>query len=172
MAECAVLTDVVTGRYQVGDAMINRQQMSSADVSFYSGSRLVVRAVEYREFGSERIKEVIQIYDSQNWSNYLADETRLKCAFDQSFYVLGAFDSGELVGFVRCVGDGEFIIYVQDLIIRPSHLRIGIGSELMGRAAERFSNVRQFLLITDSADEAANAFYRAIGMTELARGFR
>ena len=127
--------------------------------------------MEYREFGSERIDEIVEIYRANGWTSYLGDRDRLVGAFDSSLYVLGAFEDGQLVGFVRCVGDGEFILYVQDLIVLPSHVRRGIGRELMRRVSERYPNVRQFLLITDEADEAANAFYRAIGMTRDLGGF-
>lgn len=126
--------------------------------------------MEYNEFGTNVINEVESIYEECGWSAYLGDKEKLKRAFENSYYRLGAFDEGVLVGFARCVGDGEYIIYVRDLIVKPSYQRRGIGSRLMKLVSERFSEVRQFLLITDEGDEISNAFYQAIGMEEKING--
>ena len=120
--------------------------------------------IEYKEFRSELIDEICRIYQENQWRNYLGDKDKLSRAFERSLYVLGAFDEGNLVGFVRCVGDSEYILYVQDLIVKPTHYRQGIGKALMARMSEKYSSVRQFVLITDEDDEGSNAFYQAIGL--------
>ncbi len=79
-------------------------------------------------------------------------------------YILGAFEENKLPGFIRCVGDGEHIVYVQDLIVDVEYKRRGIGRELMNKVMNKFVNVRMFTLITDSADEISNSFYNAIGL--------
>ena len=122
--------------------------------------------IEYKEFGSELIDEVYRIYQESQWNEYLKDRDRLVRAFDRSQYILGAFDEGKLVGFVRCVGDSEFILYVQDLVVKPLYQRQGIGRELMRRTSEKYPDARQFLLITDENDEVSNAFYQSIGLTK------
>lgn len=122
--------------------------------------------IEYKEFRSELINEVYSIYEENQWKSYLGDKEKLSRAFEQSPYLLGAFEEGNLVGFVRCIGDSEYILYVQDLIVKPSYYRQGIGKALMARVAEKYSSVRQFVLITDEDDEASNAFYRAIGLVK------
>ncbi len=120
--------------------------------------------IRYERFGPERIEEAYEIYEENGWTAYLGDREKLVRAFENSLYLLGAFEDDRLIGFVRCVGDEEYILYVQDLIVRPSHQRQGIGTELMRRISERYPSVRQFVLITDGGDEASNAFYEAIGM--------
>ena len=71
------------------------------------------------------------------------------------------------MGFIRCVGDGEHIVLVQDLIVAQTYLRQGIGRELMHRVYERFADVRMLMLVTDAVDERANAFYRSLGMQKI-----
>lgn len=127
--------------------------------------------IEYRSFCDDSIDEVYGIYKENHWESYLKDKAKLCRAFRQSLYVLGAFENGSLVGFVRCVGDEEYIIYVQDLIVKPSHFRKGIGSELIRRVSEKYAHVRQFVLITDREDAAANAFYRSVGLVSECNGF-
>ena len=122
------------------------------------------------EFGSELTDEVYGLYEENGWTSYLKDRDLIARALDNSMYVLGAFDGGKLIGFVRCVGDGETIVYVQDLIVAPSHLRQGVGRELMRRVSEGYAAVRQLVLITDAEDEVSNAFYRAIGMVQTVNG--
>lgn len=121
--------------------------------------------IQYREFGAELALEAYEIYKANKWESYFGDMSRLTAAFERSLYLLGAFEGRRLVGFVRCVGDGEFILYVQDLIIAPSHQRRGIGRELMRRASEKYAGVRLFTLLTDRDNTAANEFYRSIGLT-------
>ena len=124
----------------------------------------------YREFGAECLAEVQEIYVACGWTSYLGDEEKLRRALGRSLFLLGAFEDGALVGFVRCVGDGEHILYVQDLIVTPAMQRKGIGRELMRQVSERFAGVRQFLLITDAEDAVSNAFYRAIGLKTMPGG--
>ena len=127
--------------------------------------------MEYEEFGSEKIDEIYAIYEANEWESYLNDKERLKKAFEKSLYVLGAFDEGKLVGFVRCIGDEEYIVYVQDLIVLPEHRRQGIGRRLMEEVLKRYEKVRQFVLITDEDDEVSNAFYKAIGLSDTCNGY-
>ncbi len=121
--------------------------------------------IEYKEFGSELTENVYRIYEENKWICYLYDKEKLSKAYERSLYILGAFDNGRLVGFVRCVGDAEYIIYVQDLIVKPSYQRKGIGKELMRQVFAKFPDAGRFVLITDKEDKSSNAFYKAIGMT-------
>lgn len=127
--------------------------------------------IEYREFGPERTEEAAVIYRDRDWQSYLGDSEKLSRAFANSAYLLGAFDGDRLVGFARCVSDGEYISYVQDLIVHSAYQRRGIGRALMERVSARYEGVRQFALITDKDDEDSNAFYRAIGMVSECNGF-
>ena len=121
--------------------------------------------ITYRSFGVELAREVCRIYKENGWSSYTEHEDKIRDALNGSLYILGAFENGILVGFVRCVGDGATILYVQDLIITLAYQRKGIGTELMKRVLEKYSNVRQLVLITDKEDKVSNAFYQSIGLT-------
>lgn len=123
--------------------------------------------IEYKELTSASLEAIKALYQQHGWMAYLQNDIKLVRAFDQSLYTLGAYDGGELAGFIRCVGDGEHIVLVQDLLVDSSHLRRGIGSELMLRMFERFAEVRMIMLNTDELDERANAFYQAIGMKKM-----
>ncbi len=123
--------------------------------------------IEYKELTSESLTAIKSLYQQHGWMAYLQDDAKLIRAFDSSLYILGACEGDKLVGFVRCVGDGEHIVMVQDLIVAETYLRKGIGRELMRKVYERFADVRMLMLLTDAMDERANAFYQSIGMIKL-----
>lgn len=126
--------------------------------------------IQYREFDSSRLDEVKEIYESENRNAYLRDDAKLRRAFDKSLYILGAFDGDSLAGFARCVGGGEHILLVQDLIVRLQYRRRGIGKALFGTARDKFADVRMFHVVTDANDPADNGFYRSFGMKQPAEG--
>ena len=123
--------------------------------------------IEYKPLTSVSLEAIKALYRQHGWMAYLTDDEKLTRAFDASLYTLGAYESDKLVGFIRCVGDGEHIVMVQDLIVAPDYQRTGIGRELMKRISEKYADVRMFMLVTDAQDENANAFYQAIGMKKL-----
>ena len=123
--------------------------------------------IEYKELTSVALDAIKTLYQQHGWMAYLKDDEKLKRAFDQSLYTIGAYDGGELAGFVRCVGDGEHIVFVQDLIVAVSHQRKGIGKALMNMVRKKYADVRMIMLLTDAMDENANAFYQAIGMQKI-----
>ncbi|MDD6274319.1 MAG: GNAT family N-acetyltransferase [Clostridiaceae bacterium] len=126
--------------------------------------------MEYREFGTEQMARVREMYEQEGWNAYLHDDEKLRRAFTQSLYLLGAFDGGKLVGLIRCVGDGEHIVLVQDLIVDRAWRRQGVGSQLFRAVWEKYRTVRMFQVVTDIEDEADNRFYRSFGMKPLADG--
>ncbi len=123
--------------------------------------------IQYREVTVCALEAAKTLYKQHGWLAYLKDDAKLERAFANSLYLFGAYENDRLVGFIRCVGDGEHIVMVQDLIVASTHQRKGIGRELMRSISERFADVRMFMLLTDEADENANAFYRAIGMKRI-----
>lgn len=126
--------------------------------------------IEYREFTVDRMREVKEIFTQEGWSAYLSDDEALRRAFANSLLIYGAFDGEKLIGFVRCVGDGEHIVLVQDLIVRQEYRKRGIGKALFSEMQRRFGKVRMFCVTTDLDDEADNRFYRSFGMKPLEDG--
>ena len=112
------------------------------------------------------IKELVELYDSVGWMLYVADPDALARAVDRSTYVVTARDDGELVGLARVMSDDVSIMYLQDILVRPSHHRQGIGTVLATRCLERFEHVRQKVLLTDDEPGQA-AFYSSLGYRNL-----
>jgi len=126
--------------------------------------------ITYKEFNASLLGDVKEIYRSVYWQTYLQDDDKLKRAFENSLNLLGAFDGEVLVGFVRCVGDGEHIVLVQDLAVRPEYQKRRIGTTLFQMVWDKYKDVRMFQVVTDLEDEVDNHFYQSFGMKKLEEG--
>ncbi len=124
--------------------------------------------IVYREFGTELLEQVMALYEKEGWDLYTTYPQRVKPAFERAVYRLGAFEDERLVGFIRCSGDGEFEVYVSDMIVDPAYRRQGVGRELMKHAMKRFESVDTFALMTGLEQIENHAFYRSLGMHEYA----
>ena len=133
-------------------------------------SKLGKIMIEYKEFGLEEFERIKEIYQGEGWSAYLHDDEALKRAFDSSLCCLGAYDENKLIGFVRCVGDGEHIVLVQDLIVEAGYQRRKIGTTLLKHVWDKYIHVRMFQVNTDMEDERDNQFYRSFGMKPISEG--
>ena len=122
--------------------------------------------MEIREYANYDEGEILKLYSGVGWTNYTADPQMLRRAYANSLLVLGALDGEKLVGVIRVVGDGDSIIYVQDIIVHPDYQRRGIGTQLMHEILARFADVYQIVLATDDT-EMTKAFYRSLGFVEM-----
>lgn len=113
--------------------------------------------LNYKEFDSSMIEEIKGIYKKESWNAYLKDDEKL----------IRAFDNFKLVGFIRCVGDGEHVLVVQDLIVEPKYQQRGIGTYLFKTIMQKYSNVRMFMVVTDLEDIVDNKFYKSFNLKKL-----
>ena len=109
--------------------------------------------------------EVLALYKSVGWSMYTRDPARLERALTHSLTVLSAYEGKQLVGLIRAVGDGETILFIQDLLVLPEYQRRGIGKQLIEALLARFPEVRQRVLLTHD-DPKTRSFYKAAGFVE------
>ncbi len=127
-----------------------------------------------KEYKNINETKVLNLYSSVGWTAYTDDPASLFSGFAKSLLILAAYEGESLAGLVRCVGDGETIIYVQDILVYPEFQRRGIGTALLREVIERFAHVRQLVLSTDS-EERTLAFYSSMGFAPLdnigCRGF-
>ena len=108
------------------------------------------------------VHALVDLYDSVGWSTYTRDAVGLTAAIDGSDFVVVAEDAGILIGLARAVSDDASIAYIQDILVRPSHQKQGVGTALVGAVLERYQHVRQKVLLTDDRLDQC-AFYTALG---------
>lgn len=107
--------------------------------------------------------DLLELYGDAGWTAYTDHPDRLERGLARSLAVYTAWEGDTLAGLLRAVGDGETILYLQDLLVRSSHRRRGIGRRLLERMTADYPQVRQKVLLTDAADRRALDFYRACG---------
>ena len=127
------------------------------------------RLIGYKTNDAISFEEILPLYETVGWSNYTSNPTMLKNALEHSLFLISARDeNGKLVGFLRAVGDGYSILYIQDIIVLPEYQRQGIGTQLLRQTLEHFKEVYQIILTTDSELKTI-AFYEANGFTALSK---
>lgn len=119
-----------------------------------------------KEYSQFKEAEIRRLYSSVGWTAYTEDMDALCRGFINSLLTLAAYEDDELIGILRAVGDGETIVFIQDILVLPEKQRTGVGSALVSALLERFPRVRQIELMTDNTP-ATVAFYRALGFKEL-----
>ena len=119
------------------------------------------------EINESYLSQIKALYEESGWSAYLGDDEKLKNAIKNSLLTLAYMDGEELIGFVRCVGDAEHVVLVQDLIVKKDYRRKGLAKKLMKEVFEKYKDVRWIQVNTDVEDEVSNAFYKSIGMKEI-----
>ena len=114
-------------------------------------------------------EEIFPLYEAVGWTNYTSNPIMLQNALEHSLFILTARDEeGKLIGFLRAVGDGYSIVYIQDIIVLPEYQRQGIGTQLLRQTLEHFKEVYQMILTTDSELKTI-AFYESNGFTALSK---
>ncbi len=127
-----------------------------------------------KEYSQYKEAEIVNLYQSVGWLNYVNNSEMLKKAYANSLKIFGAYAGEKLLGIIRVVGDGHSIIFIQDIVVLPEYQRNGIGTALLKRILETYANVYQKALFTDNTEKTIQ-FYKSIGFqmdTEMeCRGF-
>ena len=125
--------------------------------------------IGYKKNDTISFEEIFPLYEAVGWTNYTTNPTMLKNALEHSLFLISARDEeGNLIGFLRAVGDGFSIVYIQDIIVLPEYQRQGIGTQLLRQTLEYFKEVYQMILTTDSELKTL-AFYESNGFTALSK---
>lgn len=115
-----------------------------------------------KEYENYDDQEVSSLYESVGWINYTNNPQMLKNAYENSLKIYAAYLNDKLVGIIRVVGDGFSVVYIQDLLVYPEYQRMGIGTALLQKVSEEYSNVYQLHLLTEDTEKTIQ-FYKSIG---------
>ncbi len=113
------------------------------------------------------VDELVDLYNSVNWTAYTAEPESLAAAVAASTFVITARIDGRLIALARALSDDVSIFYLQDLLVRPGNQGNGIGRQLLDQCLERFAHVRQRVLLTDD-EPHQHRLYRAAGYHDVA----
>jgi len=105
---------------------------------------------DIREYFNYCEQEILPLYKSVGWSNYVNKPQMLKDSYLHSLKSYAAYLEDKLVGIIRVVGDGASVVFVQDLLVYLEYQRQGIGSALLKMIIQEYNNVYQLHLLTDN----------------------
>lgn len=111
-------------------------------------------------------KKIYDLYENVGWTAYTDEFEALKRGIENSLYIVSAYQGEELIGMIRLVGDGETIIYIQDILVLQDYQGKGIGRKLLKIVFDKYKDVRQKVLLTD-AKEKNIKFYKNNGMKDI-----
>lgn len=112
------------------------------------------------------IEKLSALYESVGWVGYTNHPEIMANILSGAQFYMSAWDGEDLVGLVRTIGDGCYILYIQDILIRPEYQRQGIGQTLIKQALEKGKGMHQIILTTDNT-EKTSAFYRSVGFVSM-----
>lgn len=123
----------------------------------------------YKENISIASDQIEGLYNSVGWVTYTNDMATLCRGISRSLYVLTAWDDERLIGLIRVIGDGETIIYIQDLLVNPTYQQQGVGERLMTKTLAVYKGIRQKVLLTEDAPLVRH-FYEKNGFVSCDQG--
>ncbi|WP_404430706.1 GNAT family N-acetyltransferase [Sutcliffiella horikoshii] len=116
-----------------------------------------------------KLEQLEILYNDVEWYAYTKELNVLQQAVYQSLEVISAWNDDELVGLIRIVGDGLTIIYIQDILVLNTYQNQGIATQLMQQVLEKYTHVRQKVLLTEEAPDVRH-FYEKNGFESCDKG--
>lgn len=105
------------------------------------------------------LDQMLALYKSLGWRQHLHPE-RVARALAGSTRVVTAWDGDRLIGMARMISDGEFGLYLPEILFEPAYQRQGHGRQMMQRLLEGYEHVQQSILLADDGNEP---FYERFG---------
>ena len=91
---------------------------------------------------------------------------RARTALDNSLYILVAMDGDTPAGMARVVGDGGYVYFICDVIVRPSYQSQGLGRQIIENVLDWLEHqVEEGVTILVNLMSALNKepFYQKLG---------
>ena len=118
--------------------------------------------IRYQDNTPISIDSLTQLYQSVGWRNYYNDPAIMNQLLPGSWHYISAWEDDQLVGLIRTISDGCYILYIQDILVHPDYQRQAIGTSLMKQMLERAKDMQQIILTTDDTERTIQ-FYQSLG---------
>lgn len=115
---------------------------------------LIIRPYQKTDFST-----IHRLNKQEQWSNLVEKEQDTKQAWANSSVAVVAELDGKVIGCLRGLTDGFVSLYVCELLVSPTHRKLGIGKKLMQFVHSQYPKTRMELLASGSS----RSFYEAQG---------
>jgi ribosomal protein S18 acetylase RimI-like enzyme len=116
--------------------------------------------MEIRDIRPSEIEDARRLLEASGWTHRVADAEDFRELVSRSQHALVAVDDGEVVGFLRALGDGVANGYISMVVVAERHRRKGIGRSLI---AAVMGDDRRMTWVLRAAREGVVGFYEKIG---------
>lgn len=113
-----------------------------------------------------KVEDLASLYNSVGWTSYTDHPNIMEKLLSGALSYISAWYGNNLIGLIRTIGDGCYILYIQDLLVHPNYQRRGIGGELVHQILDDAKDMRQIILTTDNSKKTAR-FYRSVGLVPM-----
>ena len=118
--------------------------------------------IRYQDNTPISIDSLTQLYQSVGWRNYYNNPAIMSQLLPGAWHYISAWEEDQLVGLIRTISDGCYILYIQDILVHPDYQRQAIGTSLMKQMLERAKDMQQIILTTDDTERTIQ-FYQSLG---------
>jgi GNAT superfamily N-acetyltransferase len=94
---------------------------------------------------------------------------RARIALDHSLYILIAQDGDRPVGMARVVGDGGYVYFICDVIVRPDYQSHGLGRQIIQQVLSWLENqvdAGETIMVNLMSAMGKEPFYEKLGFHE------
>ena len=105
------------------------------------------------------IKQVINLYEANNWSSAKKPELLYKGLMN-SHHLVTAWEGSQLIGLGNAISDGYLMVYFPHLLVLPAYHNKGVGKAIMNKMKELYKSFHMQML---TADVEAIHFYGKMG---------
>lgn len=118
--------------------------------------------IRYQDNTPISIDSLTQLYQSVGWRNYYKAPAIMSQLLPGAWHYISAWEEDQLVGLIRTISDGCYILYIQDILVHPDYQRRAIGTSLVKQMLERAKDMQQIILTTDDTEKTIQ-FYQSLG---------
>lgn len=120
-------------------------------------------SIQYREQKEYSPADLQSLFSSVNWESAEFPE-KLAKAMKNSSVVISAWDGDRLVGLIRSLDDDTAVAFIHYFLVRPEYQKYHIGSELMKRLLEKYTDYLYVKVMPSDPDTIH--FYERFGFTQ------
>lgn len=111
------------------------------------------------------VEEYQLLKNQDNWG--MVGDPAVKIVMKNHLYSLVVFDGPNIIGMGRVVGDGVSYFYIEDIMVHPKHLSMGLGGLIMDHIERYLESIAtRYAYIGLIATKGTEEFYKKFGFIE------